>query len=135
MRQWTSARCTLGLIRLFLGSCLILGYFSLARVVMHACDEAPDVWSFPPAYSDQYVKANTRSGECQRDLPVRVLGVKTKYRPELTRDGSTGQDHGPRSRLAHRGRVAHHHSGRPAQRLRLPGIYDFKFHCAITTLY
>ena len=45
----------------------------------------------PACNSDQYVKKNTRSGECQRDLPVRVLGVKTKYRPELTRERPTPQ--------------------------------------------
>ena len=39
VRAGGRVRYTLGRIRLFLGSCLILGYFSLARAVMHAWRE------------------------------------------------------------------------------------------------
>ena len=109
-------------IRLFLGSCLILGYFSLARVVMHACDEAPDVWSFPPAYSIARCDQNARSGECPCVPPVRVLGVKTDRARELRSHGSTGQDQGPRSRLALRDRLAQLLGDRPARLQRLPGL-------------
>jgi hypothetical protein len=67
------------LIYLFLGSCLILGYFSLARVVMHACDEAPDVWSFPPAFF-------------YRDVTTKHMRWRVPARSSSPSTGSQDQD-------------------------------------------
>ena len=60
------------LVRLVLGSCLILGYFSLARVVTHA---------FPACILLARCEANPCGGECQRDRPVRVLGCQDRLPP------------------------------------------------------